>query len=432
MLARTIFSIMRPYSSPPERLVDTGVNAGLFLFFTSILSTRSVYAIGAGLLLAACLVKCVRSSPNHLAAQPSNGALYAILLLIFLNGLGMWLYHDNALRQLDLLSRYALMVPVLYALCRTRLQLSWITASFAVGSLSSLWLVHQQLGGEAYDGRVYGYTGAIQFGNIALLLGLFCLTALVSQWRSKTWVRLPTFLYGAGAAAGFFASLASGSRGGWVAAPLALAVMAAGYTPKRYAMRCIAACAIIAGVAGILLSQSTFIQQRYDLATQDIAQYEAGNANTSIGARLAIWQANWQLIKQSPLLGWSQAGHEQALEQAVRDKLSSNVVLNLANSHKNYIESWVYLGISGLILLLLLLIYCFSQFIRHIRHENPISQQAAINGSNLILVYFIANFTQNMMERNNTLLFFLITLATFWSLFKNKTGSPVNQPAAVQ
>lgn len=417
---------MRPYSSPSERLVDSGINAGLFLFFASILSTRSIYAIGAGLLLAACLLKCVRSSPNHLATQPSNRVLNAILLLIFLNGLGVWLYHDNALRQLDLLSRYALLIPILYALCRTRLQPSWITTSFAVGSLSSLWLVYQQLGGEAYDGRVYGYTGAIQFGNIALLLGLFCLTGLISQWCSKKFYRLPALLYGVGAAAGFFASLASGSRGGWIAAPLALVVMVAGYTPKRYAIRCLTSCAIIAGTSGILLSQSSFIQQRYDLAAQDIAQYEAGNTNTSIGARLAIWQANWELIKQSPFLGWSQPGHAKALEQAVRDKHSSYVVLNLANSHNNYVESWIYLGLSGLVLLLLLLVYCFSQFIRHIRHENPVSQQSAINGSILILVYFIANFTQNMMERNNTLLFFLITLATFWSLFKNEAGSPVN------
>lgn len=420
---------MQPYSSASERLINSGVHAGLFLFFATILSTRNVYAIGAGLLLAACLIKCARSSSNRVAAQSYNRVLYIILSLIFLNGLAMWLYHDNALRQLDLLSRYVLLIPLLYVLGRTHLQPSLVTTSFAVGGLSSLWLVYQQLGGEAYDGRVYGYTGAIQFGNIALLLGLFCLTGLISHWRSKKFDFLSA-LYGCGAAAGFFASLASGSRGGWIAAPLALAVIVVGYTPRRYALRCVATCTIIVGISGILLSQSAFIQQRYELAAQDIAQYDAGNTNTSIGARLAIWQVNWQLIKQSPLLGWSQADHTQALEQAVRDEQSPNVVLNLANSHNNYIESWVYLGISGLILLLSLLIYCFFQFIKHIRHDNPISQQAAINGSILILVYFIANFTQNMMERNNTLLFFLITLATFWSLFKNKSDLPSDQLAS--
>lgn len=414
---------MQPYSSSSEKLIDSGVHAGLFLFFTAILSTRSIYTIGAGLLLATCLIKCIRPTSSPVATPPSYHVLSVILSLIFMNGIAIWLYHDNAVRQLDLLSRYVLMIPLLYALSRTQLQSSWIISSFAIGSLSSLWLVYQQLGGEAYDGRVYGYTGAIQFGNIALLLGLFCLSGLISQWRAQALDRL-SILYACGAAAGFFASLASGSRGGWIAAPLALVVIIVGYTPRRYALRCIITCTIIAGVSGILLSQSTFIQQRYDLAAQDIAQYEAGNTNTSIGARLAIWQANWQLIKQSPLLGWSQAGHAQALEQTVRDNQSSNVVLNLANSHNNYIESWVYLGISGLILLLSLLIYCFFQFIKHIRHENPISQQAAINGSILILVYFIANFTQNMMERNNTLLFFLITLATFWSLLKNKDDLP--------
>jgi len=33
----------------------------------------------------------------------------------------------------------------------------------------------------------------------------------------------------------------------------------------------------------------------------------------------------------------------------------------------------------------------------------------------VVAVYILANLTQNMMERNNTLLFFLISVAVFWS-----------------
>lgn len=411
-------STMRRSPLHSTEFVDVGMSLSLALFFASILSTRSIYAIAAGLLFLTCAPICLRPYSRLSITKSADTTPYVILLLVFLNGLGMWLYHSNALRQLDLLSRYALMIPILYALGQTYLKPTWITASFAIGSLSSLWLVYTQLGGKIHDGRVYGYTGAIQFGNIALLLGLFCLTALISQWRTRTFKYMPTLLYALGSIGGFFASLASGSRGGWIALPLALAVLVVGYAPRRYMMRSIAACLITATIIGALLTQSSFLQQRYNLATQDITQFQAGNANTSIGARLAIWQANWELIKQRPVLAWSSVEYQQALEQIVQERDDADIILGLANSHNNYIETWLYLGISGLILLLSLLVFFFFKFITNIRHPNPIQQQAAINGSILIIIYSIANLTQNMMERNNTLLFFLISLSTFWSLLK--------------
>ncbi|MDT8463909.1 O-antigen ligase family protein [Alcaligenes nematophilus] len=395
---------------------NLGINLGFSLFFASILSTRNVYAIAAGLLLVSSLALCFLRSLQPNPASSFNKGLHVLLLLIFLNGLAMWLYHGDAVRQLDLISRYLLLLPILYALSKATLKPDWISASFALGSLSSLWLVYAQLGGELHNGRVYGYTGAIQFGNIALLLGLFCLTALLAQWHAKEFKRGLASLYALGALAGLFASLASGSRGGWIALPLALAILIIAYTPKRYAVRSITSCVLAAILAGALLTQNSFVQERYQLAAQDITQFQEGNANTSIGARLAIWQANWELIKQRPIVAWSDAEHQKALEQLTQNRADAPIILGLANSHNNYIETWLHFGISGLFLLVSLFVFCFFNFIKNIFHNNPIKKQSAINGSILVVVYSISNLTQNMMERNNTLLFFLLAISIFWSL----------------
>lgn len=409
-----------------------GINLGLSLFFASILSTRSIYAVAAGLLLVSSLPLCFQHTPQPKTENPHHKGLHALLLLIFLNGLSMWLYHGNAVRQLDLISRYLLLIPILLALSKTTLKPSWISASFAVGSLSSLWLVYAQLGGELHNGRVYGYTGAIQFGNIALLLGLFCLTALIAQWRTITFKRSPAVLYALGALAGFFASLVSGSRGGWIALPFALIVMIIGYTPKRYAARTIAGCLLAVTLAGALLTQSSFIEERYQLAAQDITQFQQGNANTSIGARLAIWQANWELIKQRPILAWSTIEHQEALEQLTQNRADAQIILGLANSHNNYIETWLYFGAIGFFFLVSLFIFCFFYFIKNIFNKNPLKKQSAINGSILIIVYSISNLTQNMMERNNTLLFFLLALSIFWSLMNSSTTPKTSASISTQ
>lgn len=413
---------MQRTSSNFATYASLGINLGFSLFFASILSTRSVYAVAAGLLIVSSLPLCFLRQSQPQTENPLHKGLHVLLLLIFLNGLAMWFYHDDAIRQLDLISRYLLLLPILYALSKTTLKPSWVSASFAVGSLSSLWLVYTQLGGELHNGRVYGYTGAIQFGNIALLLGLFCLTALIAQWRTMKPTRGPAILYALGALAGFFASLVSGSRGGWIALPIALAILIIGYTPKRYAVRTITSCIMAATVASALLTQSTFVQERYQLAAQDITQFQQGNTNTSIGARLAIWQANWELIKQRPIVAWSTTEHRQALEQLTQNRADAQTILGLANSHNNYIETWLHFGISGLFFLISLFIFCFFYFIKNIFHENPIKKQSAISGSILIIVYSISNLTQNMMERNNTLLFFLLALSVFWGLINsNKT-----------
>ncbi|MDT0217932.1 O-antigen ligase family protein [Alcaligenes sp. AB3] len=396
---------------------NAAAHLGVSLFFISLLSTRNIYSVGVAILLLATVSGYLVCSQTRrsMQSQGISQGLYTILALTFANGLLIWLLHQNPSNQLDLLSRYLLLVPILYMLSSIRMHSNVIWVCFALGTLSALWIVPAQYGGPLHDGRIYGYTGAIQFGNIALSLACFCLTAILSQLSQQHRSTTVLLLSVLGCLAGFLLSLLSGSRGGWIALPVVFLILAYAYLPKQHFRRGVMILSLAALLSASILWQTDTIQSRVALAQHDIEQFEAGNANTSIGARFAIWQANWTLIKEQPFSGWSYAQHQQALEDLVKDGQADPVVLKLANSHNNYIETWVDWGLAGLLLQCSLLLYCFYGFIRRVHSSDTLTRAYATCGSIVVAVYILANLTQNMMERNNTLLFFLISVAIFWS-----------------
>lgn len=396
---------------------NAAAHLGVSLFFISLLATRTLYSVGVILLLLTALAWYLAPSGKRQPLQSTSisRGLYIVLSLTFANGLLIWFLHQNPSNQLDLLSRYLLLIPILYMLSSIRLHSVVLWFCFALGTLSALWIIPAQYGGPLHDGRIYGYTGAIQFGNIALSLACFCLTALLSQLSQQQRSRPILLVSALGCLAGLILSLLSGSRGGWITLPAVLLILAYAYLPKRHFRRGMIVLSLAAALSASLLWQTDTIQSRVNLAQHDIEQFEAGNSNTSIGARLAIWQANWTLIRQRPLSGWSFNQHEQALTKLVKNKQADAVVLNLANSHNNYIETWINLGLAGLLLQCSLLLYCFYGFIRHVHAPAPHTRAYAVCGSIIVTIYTLANLTQNMMERNNTLLFFLISVAVFWS-----------------
>jgi len=198
--------------------------------------------------------------------------LYTILTLIFANGLLIWFLHQNPGNQLDLLSRYLLLIPILYMLSSMRIHSSVIWACFALGTLSALWIIPAQYGGPLHDGRIYGYTGAIQFGNIALSLACFCLTAILSQLNQQQRSTPALLLSVLGTLAGFLLSLLSGSRGGWIALPVVLLILAYAYLPKQHFRRGAMILSLAAVLSASILWQTDAIQSRLALAQHDIEQ----------------------------------------------------------------------------------------------------------------------------------------------------------------
>ncbi|TSE28777.1 O-Antigen ligase [Tepidimonas thermarum] len=206
--------------------------------------------------------------------------------------------------------------------------------------------------------RAHGFTNAIPFGNIALLL---------AAWSAIGWPlarsRAQRLALVLAVAMGMFASLASGSRGGWVIAPALLAIVwltqpkrAAGPEPgaaqPTLSWRTTARPRTLAGLAlilGLLLStQWAQITTRLGEIDQEVAAYfERGEADTSIGQRLAHWQLAWQLGLEKPWLGWGKAGYEAEKNRRVAAGDAPTILLDFGNAHHEWLDLWAKGGLVG-------------------------------------------------------------------------------------
>jgi len=193
-----------------------------------------------------------------------------------------------------------------------------------------------------------------------------------------------------GCAGGLYISIASGSRGGWIALPAVMAVFLAAFLTQKNIKHVAAALLLLTISMGAVLLTVPAIGQRYDQAVSDIQQYQAGNPKTSLGMRFAMYESLLQLIPQKPLLGWSEHDYAAAQQKLVAERRASPTILKLANTHNTYLEYWVFQGIFALLLVLALLAASFVYFCRRLRAPDPRTQAAAVCGASLAVLWAMA------------------------------------------
>ena len=188
----------------------------------------SGYSWGAALLLLCALASAGVWLKRPLSA-PSWWLLSAML------GMGsIWLLDiGTALlgRDFDKPSKYFLALPcVAYALAFPP-RLAWLWAGVWLGACGSGLLALYQTSVQALP-RATGFTNAIQYGDLSLVLGMMCAVLLLVEWpRWRHWQKLGWAL---AMLLGCLGSLLSGSRGGWLALLVVLPVCA----PARWCWPC--------------------------------------------------------------------------------------------------------------------------------------------------------------------------------------------------
>lgn len=390
------------------------MSAGVFLFYFLMLSVPRGYTPGALILLAAGLYYCARRLPMGLSREEKT--LAWLLVALFAVSVFSYFYHGNPSRSLDLPSRYLLAVPALMLLVSRPPKPKWVWSGLIVGCVSAAGVTFWQVSVLDFE-RAMGTTGVIQFGNLGLMMGVFCAAAAIGFFKGdQTWSPCWRLALLVGAAAGFYASLASGSRGGWIALPAIVIVFIAAYVSRKN-VKYVAATVITLLVAAVAaISTVPAIEERVDVALSDIQRYQAGDPNTSLGYRFDMYRSLAIIIPQKPWLGWSYEDYEAEQRRLVETGQVSDVIIKMANTHNTYLEFWVFNGALGLAVLLVFLIYALVFFGRRLRAPEPQARVAALCGTTLIVGYGIFSFSQVMLNRNNTLLFFLVSLAVFWAM----------------
>jgi len=283
------------------------------------------------------------------------------------------------------------------------------------------------LAAAAYDylvlrlDKAWGFTNAIQFGGIAMYLGIATwAVALFGGWRLRT----AAALWALGAC-GVLASLLAESRGSWVVAPLLVAAMLWlmwQHGKKALALRALAGTVVL--VAIMVVPAAHKFGSRAELAVQEFALYQSNPqqaAVTSIGQRLEQWKLAVHLGLERPWTGWGLQGFAAQKQVMVAQGLAHPSVLEYGHAHNEILDMWAKRGLVGVAVLLLFYaipLWAFWPTVKRLQRVPPARQAELlamrVAGALLPIAYFGFGWTQVFFAHNSGNLFYLFSIVALW------------------
>ncbi|GAB2724618.1 O-antigen ligase family protein [Halomonas garicola] len=402
-----------PFSASADASRRMLTGAAVFLFAALSLVVPTGYSLGPLILLLASATLAVRRP--SLGLQRDDYWLMLALCAYTAVVMAGALWHGQGLSSVDRPLRFWLALPVLFWVMAYPPRLGAVWSGLALGAMGAAGFALYQHGQGA--SRAYGYMHPIQFGNISLLLGIFCLAGLGWAWqqpRRRAWLAL----LGLGAASGILASLLSGSRGGWVGLPLVFWVLYRAYgrgTPLKTRLLALVL-VLAAGLAAYGLPQ-TGVQQRVGQAVDDIALYVSGEKrDTSVGLRFEMWQGAAHLIAEKPLVGWGDRGYREGVTDLAKRGVVHPRVANYGHAHNQFLDTLAKQGVPGFAALLLLLLLPLRLFGVYLRDDDLTVRALATAGALLCVAHVDYGLTQAGFNHNSGVMVYAFWLVVWWGL----------------
>jgi len=395
-----------------------------FLLPAAALAFKSGYSYGIAVMVIAALCNVHRWAGR----RPDRGT--TLLLVLFLAMACMW-FELSALE--DPVARWdrpikfvlgaaCLLFAVVYPPRPAAFFWGLVVGTVGAG-LTGLWQVHVQA-----LPRATGYTNAIQWGNIALLMATLLAVQAGVHWQQLRRWHKPVIVLAV--ALGLQASLLSASRGGWVA--LGLALPAVLIIVLRYRRELLwklgvgfVLALLVAGVANIEM-----LSARMKLAEDEVSQYfEQSQTHSSLGIRLEQYRLAGQLIGEKPLLGWGMRGYVDEMHRRVDAGQYSPAIREYNFIHNEFIDLWVKLGVFGPLLQAALYASVLALFwpsARRMRRFEAEPQRwrnvlaLRLAGSLVPLMYFAFGLTQHFFVHNSGIVFFSFCVVILWSALRGQ------------
>jgi len=405
----------------------------LFSFLSLLLVFRDAYAVlplvAAGLALLSVLFWAVYSSVRVRLDREDGVFLLALLVFaaVWLGDVwrtGVWpVGEGNQGVWLPLWPILAALVLVAWRQVAPRSDFWWwgvAIGALLVGGIAAY--EHWWLG----RWRVGNGINAIPFGNLALLLGALSLAGLVCLPSARWWLRLAFVLAAVG---GLLASVLSGTRGGWVVFPvlaliLLLALHSTGIRRGGLQIKVVG----LAGVlVAVLLAMSLMpgapVKGRLTEVATNLQEYAGGDAGSSLGVRLEMWRAGWQLITLRPGLGWGEGRLEAQRDLWVEEGRFHSGISRYDQLHSDLVDTFARRGVVGLLSLMALYGVPLWLFWRHWRKSGD-EQTRALALCGVLIVVGFAGFglSQSMLRDVRGLSGYLGLIVGCWCLVKGRTA----------
>lgn len=388
----------------------------IFLLGSLTLILPSGYSIGPTILLLSSFYLVIKRP--YLSINRKDWAIIAALSGYALTIVIINIWHNEPSASYDKPLRFILAIPVLLWLLVYPPRLSWVWSGIIIGSLSTGAFALYQKGFLGID-RAHGHTQAIQYGNLSLLLGMFCLAGL--GWASQRthrhlWIALMLM----GALGGFLASLLSGSRGGWVGLPLMLLVLYRAYGGFFTTRKKIIGSILLVVIAILLYHiPQTGVQTRVEQAFEDIYLYTSGEkTTTSVGFRFDMWKGALQLAYQKPILGWGESRYQHGMEQVASEGLIHPLAASFGHAHNQFLDTLSKYGTLGFFALLLLYFLPLSYFGKHLQSKDMSQRSIAAAGSLLSVAYIDFSLTQGFLNHNSGVMIYAFWVVIWIALLR--------------
>jgi O-antigen ligase len=379
-------------------LVRGGMNGSLFL-----LTLLSLY-----LLISRKAWKNHPDKPDINFSIAMASGLLAILL-------SQLYHHDMAARYFDSDARFLLAIPVMLALrhigSRT---LSLMQYAFPLGAIAAFAAV------MATDPHVTTYASTsfmnhIHLGDMALLLGFLSLFSV--NWISVDHVAVKLFKL-LGLIAGSYVSVVSSARGGWIAIPVFVLVYFHFRVSGKLYSKAVIAMLLLGLTAGLAYLLIEPVHQRIWMIYSDLTEFSGGQADTSIGIRLQLWNAAVHLIAQNPVFGVGAAGYANAMDGLSASGLITPIAAGLGKGevHNEILAHTVRFGVFGLASILAVYFVPFALFLRAARTRVRQQNVAAMLGMCVTLGFFVFGLTVETFDLKMTAAFYSLTVAALMAI----------------
>ena len=383
--------------------------------------------------------------PTALVAIPKGGSIVVLIFILSLVGLvinrdklelnkwekyfvlsfifyfvviavNLW-WFNGEFRDLDTPSRLLLVLPIFFFIRKSDISVSWFIWGVVFGSILT-GLIKFGVVDTYYLSKIV----TVQTGSFSLFSSIFGLSSLMFIGEGNSRIK-NTLLYAA-FALGMVASFLSGGRGVWVAAILSLAFISA-INPMQWGIksRLSAVLLMIILFYSTYLTPQTGVKNKIDSAIVNTALwFQNGQANTSPGARLEMWKASFEVIKENPIIGVGEDNYakyqKKLIDQGKIDKFTGNFL----HPHGEYITSLVEQGIIGLLAFIFVLLTPIMLFLNIIKYNLFNNQERALVASGMLIILHFGfySFTATVFAHQSTALFFAVFLVIIIGLSTSK------------
>ena len=320
-------------------------------------------------------------------------------------------------------SRFFLAIPVFLALRRMDIRtITIFQYGLPLGALSALFAA--MIAWPNWEANNLYFVNSIHFGDLALMLGFLSLFSI--NWERPD--PIPVFIFKIFSfLVAVYISVQSDARGGWVAFPILFFIWWMSQNTKNSWPKRIGAISFILLIALVGYELIGIIQHRMDLIYKDLADFQQGNKDTSIGIRFQLWHAACYLFAEHPVFGVGPNGFAQMMTPLSNSGMLTPTAASYGRGevHNEILAKASQLGIFGLISILSVYAIPLIIFIRATRSSISQERSAAFMGICLVTGFFIFGLTVEIFNLKMTVAFYSLTVAVLLAAATHKPSARV-------